>query len=174
MRSALASIALFAAACSAPLPPSPPPHPSPIPVGVPASPVLAAPSPPHAPAPSRADASGAVRAVFHFSDPARPANLRGLENARRALAALGSTPAHLVLVVHGQALGWFRKAEKDNLAEPLAALLATGKVELRVCARTLEENHWQLSDILKGAASVPSGSAEVLKLERDGYAYFKP
>jgi intracellular sulfur oxidation DsrE/DsrF family protein len=74
------------------------------------------------------------------------------------------------VVVHSQALAWFRRAEPDNLAEPLAALLATGKVELRVCARTLEENHWNLSDILPGASTVPSGTVEFLRLQRDGFA----
>jgi intracellular sulfur oxidation DsrE/DsrF family protein len=91
-----------------------------------------------------------------------------------ALKAVGDEPARFVLVAHGQALVWFRRAEPDNLAEPLAALLATGKVELRVCARTLEENHWKLSDILPGAAAVPSGTLEVIRLQRDGFAYFKP
>jgi hypothetical protein len=169
-RTALLSISLATAACAASAPPAPAPHPGPIPVGVAATP----PPPPRAATPAHGGDTAVVRAVFHFSDPARPANLRGLENAKRALEALGSTPARFVLVVHGQALSWFRKAEKDNVAPQLAALLATGKVELRVCARTLEENHWQLADILPGAASVPSGSAEVLKLEREGFAYFKP
>jgi len=91
-----------------------------------------------------------------------------------ALDALGDEPAHFVIVVHGQALAWFRRAEPDNLAEPLAALLATGKVELRVCARTLAENHWRLSDILPGASVVPSGTLEVIRLQREGFAYFKP
>lgn len=167
-RRALVVLGIFAAACAPPAPPSPPPHPSPIPVGVPATP------PPHAAAPPAAPANGTLRAVFHFSDPARPATVRGLENAKRALAALGSTPARFVLVVHGQGLNWFRKGEPDNVAAPLAELLATGKVELRVCARTLEENHWKVTDLLPGAVSVPSGSAEVLKLQRDGFVYFKP
>jgi intracellular sulfur oxidation DsrE/DsrF family protein len=91
-----------------------------------------------------------------------------------ALKALGDEPARFVLVVHGQALAWFRRAEPDNLAGPLAELLATGKVELRVCSRTLEENHWRLSDILPGAATVPSGTLEVIRLQREGFVYFKP
>ncbi|APR83009.1 Hypothetical protein A7982_08358 [Minicystis rosea] len=172
MRIALVFLTTSLAACASFAPPAPPPHPSPIPVGAPATPPPATAA--QAPAPPRGDASGAVRAVFHFSDPARPSNVRGLENAKRALAALGSTPARFVIVVHGQALNWFRKGEQENLAAPLAALLATGKVELHVCARTLEENHWHISDILPGATTVPSGSAEVLKLERDGFVYFKP
>ncbi len=77
-------------------------------------------------------------------------------------------------MVHGPALGWFRRAEPDGLAEPVAQLLATGRVELRVCARTLEENHWTLADIVPGAAAVPSGTVEVIRLQREGFAYFKP
>lgn len=116
----------------------------------------------------------AWRAVFHLSDPGRPTNARGLQNALNAVKALGDAPIRFVLVVHGPALGWFRKAEPDNLAEPLAQLLATGHVQFEVCERTLEEHHWKLADILPGAEGVPIGTVEVLRLEGLGFAYFKP
>jgi uncharacterized protein len=156
-RATLAALALLAGACAAPPPPLAPPPPPP--------------PPPSAPSPVP------WRAVVHLSDPGRPANARGLANAMagiEALAAQGEGPLHVVLVVHGPALGWFRRAEPDNLGEPLARLLAKGHVELRVCARTLADNHWALPDILPGAAVVPSGTVEVIHLQREGFAYFKP
>jgi intracellular sulfur oxidation DsrE/DsrF family protein len=155
-RGALLAALVLVAGCAPPPAPAPPPPPA----------VAAtAPEPP------------AWRAVFHLSDPGRSANLRGLSNAIngiKAILAQGDAPIQIVLVVHGPALGWFRRAEPDNLAEPLAQLLATGRAELRVCARTLEENHWTLADILPGAKAVPSGTAEVILLQRQGLAYFKP
>lgn len=119
------------------------------------------------------DADG-LRAVFHLSDPGRAPTQRGLENARNALQALGDRPARFVLVVHGQALNWFRRAEPDNLVSLTTALLATGKVELRVCTRSLAENRWRLEDLVAGATATPSGTLEVLRLQQDGYSYFKP
>jgi intracellular sulfur oxidation DsrE/DsrF family protein len=159
IRHALVPALAFVAAC-APPPPAPPPPPPP-------PPAVAATAP----------ETVAWRAVFHLSDPGRPANLRGLQNVSngiKAILAQGDAPIQFVLVVHGPALGWFRRGEPDNLAEPLAQLLATGRVELRVCARTLEDNHWTLADILPGAKAVPSGTAEVIRLQGQGFAYFKP
>jgi intracellular sulfur oxidation DsrE/DsrF family protein len=164
MRGLLVPLALALSACA--------PAPVPAPVAPAPAPVPAAPPPAPVPVPAAPDAT--LRAVFHLSDPNRAANLRGLENVRRALDALGAAPARIVLVVHGQAVGWLRRGEPDNLAAPVAALLATGKVELRVCARTLEEFHWQAAELVAGAAVVPSGTLEVLRLEREGFVYFKP
>ncbi len=43
-----------------------------------------------------------------------------------------------------------------------------------MCARSLDEYHWKIGDILPGARSVPSGTVEVIRLQREGFAYFKP
>ena len=154
-KSLLLLLALGLASCAAP------------PIG---APVVAAPGV----APPSTPAAAELRAVVHLSDPSRPANARGLQNVANGLKALGDEPARFVLVVHGQALGWFRRGEPENLGGPLAALLATGKVELRVCAKTLEENHWVLSDLVPGAVVVPSGTIEVLRLQQQGFLYFRP
>lgn len=144
-------------------PPAPPPTPM-----SPAPPL----APTHTVPPSVA--GGPLRAVFHLSDPSRSAVARGLVNAQNALRALDKEPARFVLVVHGQAMQWLRRGEPENLGPQVAALLATGKVEVRVCQKTLEENHWQLADMVPGASVVPSGTVEVLRLQREGYAYFHP
>jgi intracellular sulfur oxidation DsrE/DsrF family protein len=143
----LLAAALFLAACA------PPPAP---------------PLTPPAPAPQM------LRAVFHFSDPSRAVTLRGLHNARNALRALGSEDARFVLVVHGQALAWLRRDEPENLAREATELIATGKVQIRACAKTMEENRWQLGDMVPGVTAVPSGTLEVLRLESEGYRYFRP
>lgn len=140
----------------------------------PAAPTLPAATPASAPAPAPPATTGPLRAVFHLSDPSRAAVARGLTNAQNALKALGDEPAHFVLVVHGQAMQWLRRGEPENLGPQVAALLATGKVELRVCKKTLEENHWQPEDMVPGAAVVGSGTVEVLRLQREGYVYFHP
>lgn len=131
-------------------------------------------APPVAPPAAPPVAKEVLRAVFHLSDPSRAVTLRGLTNARNALRALGSEDARFVLVVHGQALAWLRRDEPENLTREAAELIATGKVELRVCAKTLEEHRWQLGDMVPGAQAVPSGTLEVLRLEGAGYRYFRP
>lgn len=158
------ALLLGLASCAPPAPP---------PAAPPAPPAPVAPPPPAA----AVAPEGSLRAVFHLSDAGRASNARGLTNALNALnalKALGDEPARLVVVVHGPALEWFRRGEPENLGAPLAALLATGKVELRVCAKTMEENRWLLGDLLPGAKVVPSGTLEVLRLERAGYVYFRP
>jgi hypothetical protein len=134
-----------------------------------------APAPPPPPAAAQpVAAAGPLRAVFHLSDPSRSMMSRGLTNAQNALKALGDEPARFVLVVHGQALLWLRRGEPENLGPQVAALLATGKVDLRICKKTLEENHWRLDDMVPGVSVVDSGTLEVLRLQREGYAYFQP
>jgi intracellular sulfur oxidation DsrE/DsrF family protein len=79
-----------------------------------------------------------------------------------------------VVVVHGPALQWFRRAEPHHLGDVLAHALATGHVHWRVCAVTLDEHHWRAEDLLPGASIVPSGSLEVLRLQSEGHVYFAP
>lgn len=153
---ALALLLATAPAC-APAAPAPPP----------ASP------PPPAPAATTLPA-GPLRAVFHLSDPGRAANARGLVNALNAIHALGDERARFVIVVHGHAMDWLRRAEPENLGPQVAALLATGMVEVHVCQKTLDENRWQLGDLVPGVSAVASGTLEVLRLQREGYAYFHP
>jgi intracellular sulfur oxidation DsrE/DsrF family protein len=134
----------------------------------------APPAPAGAPAPPPISAPAPLRAVFHISDPSRAVALRGLHNARNALRALGTADARFVLVVHGGALAWLRRAEPENLGGEVAELLATGKVEVRICANTMAEHHWELAEMVPGVHVVPSGTLEVLRLEREGFVYFHP
>lgn len=132
-------------------------------------------TPANAPAPpALPEDTASLRAVFHMSEPSRAAVSRGLSNAQNALAALGDENARFVLVVHGQAMQWLRRDQAENLGAQIGALLATGKVDLRVCQKTLDEHHWRLEDLVPGATAVPSGTLEVLRLQRAGYVYFHP
>lgn len=149
----------------------------------PSSPPPSPPSPPAAQAPPAVATSSAhpavLRAVVHLSEGARGTSVRGLQNVLNALQALArergeQEPAELVIVVHGQAVQWLRRGEPENLGPQVAAVLATGKVAIRVCQKSLDENHWRLEDLVPGPTVVPSGTLEVLRLEQQGYVYFRP
>ncbi len=126
------------------------------------------------PTASSTAANSQLRAVFHFADGARDAVMRGLQNAQNGVHALGNEPARFVIVVHGPALRWFRRQERANVGPQLAALLDTRRVEWRVCRVTLEQNGWSESDLLPAATVVASGTLEILRLQQQGFAYFRP
>jgi hypothetical protein len=83
----------------------------------------------------------------------------------------------IVVVTHSAGVDFLLQGAEDkngNLySGPVAALAAKG-VEFRVCKLTLERRKIDLKKVILEAKLVPSGVAEVTKLQQEGYAYLKP
>jgi len=67
-------------------------------------------------------------------------------------------------------------ADKNgNLYEPLVQDLVAKGIEFRVCNFTLQSRNIDKSKVIAEAKIVPSGVAEVSKLQaKEGYAYLRP
>ncbi len=116
-----------------------------------------------------------VRAVYHLSE--------GLEQASRTLEYLrnhleADPAAQIVVVTHAAGVDFLMKGAKtakgNEYRSPIEDLDLSG-VKFRVCEITLRERGMQREQFLPEAAFVPSGVAEITRLQaREGYAYLKP
>lgn len=138
-----------------------------------ATPVLAAkPSTKH-PAPAAVAPAPQEKVVYHINDAslARVA-LRNIENH------LGASPeAKIVVVTHGKGIDFLLNDAKDDkgpFAPQVAGLKEKG-IEFRVCRNTLKGRNLDDSAVIMEAQVVPSGVAEIGKLQaREGFVYLKP
>lgn len=117
------------------------------------------------------------KVVYHNNGSTDPGYYKGfLANVRNHIAAVGRDNIELVVVDHGDGLSLLSEAE-DNpaLAEKIDALRADG-VRFLICANTLKSRNISL-DQLYGAKDedvVPSGVAEIARLEQQGFVYLHP
>jgi intracellular sulfur oxidation DsrE/DsrF family protein len=99
-----------------------------------------------------------------------------LQNIAFHLAA--APTAHIVVVTHNDGVDFLLKGASDRSGtpfEPRVAALAAKGVEFRVCNNTLNVRRIPASRVISVAALVPSGIAEVGRLEaKEGYSYIKP
>lgn len=116
-----------------------------------------------------------VRVVYHVNEGNAQA-LNALRNIRNNLTA--DPTAKIVVVTHAAGVNFLLDGAKDSNGAPfdvtVQELKAKG-VDFRVCRFTLERNKIDPAKVIPEATIVPSGVAEVAKLQfREGYAYLKP
>ncbi|HUJ01351.1 MAG TPA: DsrE family protein [Usitatibacter sp.] len=115
-----------------------------------------------------------IRVVYHINEGVQkaPAVLRNIANE------LDAEPnTKIVVVAHGMGIDFLLKDAKDpkgNAFTPEIETLGMRGVEFRVCNNTLESRHIDKSRVVPDAKIVPSGVAEIAKLESQGYVYLKP
>jgi intracellular sulfur oxidation DsrE/DsrF family protein len=116
-----------------------------------------------------------VRVVYHFSEGQAQAS-RGLEYLRNHLEV--DPGAQIVVVAHALGVDFLMKGaktEKGNAFADAIADLDLGGVKFRVCEITLRERGLRREQFLPLVEFVPSGVAEIARLQsREGYAYLKP
>lgn len=129
----------------------------------------------HAAQPIEAAAPAAEeKVVYHVNDS---------DNARAALNNVNnhinaSPDAKIVVVTHGKGIDFLLKGAEDKNGNPydigVQALKAKG-VDFRVCNNTLRSRKLDASAVVEEAAVVPSGVAEIGKLQaKEGFVYLKP
>lgn len=130
---------------------------------------------PTASAAERAGAAESVqeKVVYHINDAslARVA-MRNIENHLNA-----SPDAKIVVVTHGKGIDFLlneAKDEKGAFAPQVAGLKERG-VTFDVCRNTLKGRKLDDSAVIMEAQVVPSGVAEIGKLQaKEGFVYLKP
>jgi intracellular sulfur oxidation DsrE/DsrF family protein len=122
-----------------------------------------------------ATAAEPVKVVSHVNE--------GIEQAARAMTNirnhLSTDPtAKIVVVAHGRGIDFLLKEAKTPGGSAFGTdveELALRGVEFRVCRFTLERRDIEPSKVVPDAKIVPSGVAEVARLQsREHYSYLKP
>lgn len=120
-------------------------------------------------------ADDVIKTVYHMSE-GIPQASRGLNNIRNHLAA--DPKAKIVVVTHGLGIDFLLQGATNQMEQPFAgaiADLANKGVEFRVCNNTLVSRKIDPSKVAMEASVVPSGVAEVAKLQaREGFVYLRP
>lgn len=123
---------------------------------------------------SAAAAGRPEKVVYHISDASNA--MQALGNIRNHLNA--SPNASIVVVAHGAGIDFLLEDAKDRNGNPYDAVvreLSNRQVQFRVCNNTLEGRKIDRKRVLPEAIVVPSGVAEVARLQfQEGYAYIKP
>lgn len=114
------------------------------------------------------------KVVYHVNDAA--VSMSALGNIRNHLNA--RPKAKIVVVTHGAGIEFLLEDAKDKNGNPFDAVvqeLAARGVQFRVCNNTLEARKIDRKRVLPEATIVPSGVAEVARLQfEEGYSYLKP
>ncbi|MXP62008.1 hypothetical protein E0493_01410 [Roseomonas sp. M0104] len=99
-----------------------------------------------------------------------------LGNIRNHINAVGKEHVRISVVDHSAGVEMFKLANRDKaLAAKMDALRADG-VRFLICANTLNATHidWRQLHGVNEEDVVPSGVAEIAKLEGQGYVYIHP
>jgi hypothetical protein len=115
------------------------------------------------------------KVVYHLNQGLEQAS-DGLRNINNHLQV--NPKAKIVVVTHSRGVDFLMKGAKDKNGNPydipVEDLKARG-VRFEVCEITLTSRKLDKSQFIEEATYVPSGVAEVTKLQqREGYAYLKP
>ncbi len=99
-----------------------------------------------------------------------------LNNVRNHLSA--DPTAKIAVVTHGPGIDFLLEGAKDSKGREFSGVvgdLSSKGVQFRVCNNTLQTRHIDASKVLMEAKVVPSGVAEVARLQaKEGYVYLKP
>ncbi len=116
-----------------------------------------------------------VKVVYHLSE-GIPQASRAIGNIRNHLAA--DPTAKIVVVSHGAGIDFMLDGATNTQGQPFAGSvsdLANKGVEFRVCNNTLVSRKISADKLLMEAKVVPSGVAEVARLQaKEGFVYLHP
>lgn len=122
-----------------------------------------------------AQAQDAIKTIYHMSE-GIPQASRAINNIRNHLAA--DPTAKIVVVTHGLGIDFLLEGATNQMEQPFAGAigeLAARGVEFRVCNNTLVSRKIDASKVAMEAKVVPSGVAEVARLQaREGFVYLRP
>ncbi|MEX8193542.1 DsrE family protein [Comamonas guangdongensis] len=116
-----------------------------------------------------------IKVVYHVNT--------GVETAAAILSnisnELNASPTdRIVVVTHGPGIDFLLNDAKDSKGREFSgqvSALAGRGVEFKVCNNTLQTRHIDAANLLMETQIVPSGVAEVARLQaREGFVYLKP
>jgi uncharacterized protein len=118
-------------------------------------------------------ASDVAKVVYHINDASvARAAMRNIDNELNA-----SPTDKIVVVTHGKGIDFLLNDAKDDKGafESQVAALKNRGVDFRVCNNTLMSRKLGPDAVIMEAKVVPSGVAELARLQaKEGYVYIKP
>lgn len=99
-----------------------------------------------------------------------------MTNVQNHITAVGADKVDIKVVMHGLGLDMLMDAKSSDSLRAKINSLKNQQVAFQVCGITLERrkiDYKNLYDVSEGDI-VPSGVAEIAKLQHQGYAYIKP
>ena len=110
--------------------------------------------------------------LVHVDDNDKARLNLAMNNCANYAAALPGETFKTVMVVTGPAAQLFTKENADQ-AERGEALMKKG-LSIRLCNNALNAFKVDRSKLWKGCEIIPAGMVEIVRLQREGYAYVKP
>lgn len=115
-------------------------------------------------------ASVAHRVVWQVADGGAATQERLLRNLTNLIDELGVEGLQVEIVAHGAGLDLL--LAQGRAVDTLRGLGERGVVFL-ACENTMRRRHLASSDLIPGAQAVPSGIAEVVRRQSDGWSYLR-
>ncbi len=131
---------------------------------------------------------GKQKVVYHINYDDPKAQVGALRNIQNHINAVGAENLDFKVVLHGNGLSMlldpaamshvkgFKTANGNQDMTAKVANLKNQGVEFAICKNTMTGRKVELSDLydVDEADIVPSGVAELSKLQQEGYTYVKP
>ena len=127
-----------------------------------------------------AERYGKQKVVYHvnYNGGEKDKRYRGaMRNIQNHINAVGAENMEIKVVLHGNGLGVLKSAKTNEMLQGQVASLKSQNVEFHVCNNTLKGRKISYSDDLFDVFEediVPSGVAEISRLQQMGYTYIKP
>lgn len=125
------------------------------------------------------DAYAPQKVVYHinYDGEGETSYRAALGNIQNHINAVGADNLDIKVVLHGDGLGLLMSALSDDALQTRIVGLKSENVSFEVCNNTLVGRDISWRDDLYDTWEediVPSGVAELAKLQHEGYAYIKP
>ena len=115
--------------------------------------------------------SGMHRVVFELTSADKETWNSVLNNIENLRQAFGAQATDVMLVVHGKALGFLRSTNAEQ-SERMQKLAAAGVV-FAACENTMKRQNVKKDELLKFAATVDAGVAEIVRKQEAGWSYIR-
>lgn len=94
-----------------------------------------------------------------------------LNNAKNVQQVYGADKVDIEIVTYGPGIGMLKK--DSVIANRIDEAKQTG-ITIVACQNTMKGMKLTSDDMLPNTSYVPSGAVEIIKKQRDGYAYIRP
>ncbi|MDD9876736.1 MAG: DsrE family protein [Magnetovibrio sp.] len=122
---------------------------------------------------------GKQKVVYHINYPGGKDDKKyrgAMRNIQNHINAVGAENMDIKVVIHGNGIGMMKSANTKGKLQTAIANLKTQNVNFHVCNNTLKGRkigYDQLYEVFDEDV-VPSGVAELSRLQQMGYTYIKP
>ena len=124
-----------------------------------------------------ADSYAKQQVVYHVNYNDTKRSIGAMRNAQNHINALGQGNYEIRFVLHGNGVELLRKVanESDDASARIDSLRSQG-VQFNICNNTLVGRKIGLNELYFASEEdiVPSGVAEIGKLQQQGFAYLRP